>query len=460
MKTMHANNGIAVTRVLRLFNAPTVEGPGVKITVRGDLLAWWLSLVMVLFVPSSTWAIGRQSYITNAFDKAYFPLSSSRHATTLLVSSKDYPGVRRALNDLKTDIGRVTGVEPAVMFDGQSIPREVLIVGTIGKSPIIDQLVHEKKLDVKDIAGKWETYVLQTIEHPIPGVDKALIIAGSDKRGTIYGIYDLSEHIGVSPWYWWADVPVQRQQKLFVIPGRYTQGPPAVKYRGIFINDEAPAFSGWAKAKFGGINSRVYTKMFELILRLKGNYLWPAMWDNAFNDDDSLDRPLADEYGIVMGTSHHEPMDRAQKEWQRYGKGAWNYTTNGEELRAFWRKGIENMGNAETIVTMGMRGDGDMPMEAGTNIALLEKIIADQRTILTEVTGKKPEEIPQLWALYTEVQKYYDEGMRVPDDITLLFCDDNYGNLRRLPDLNAPRRSGGFGLYYHFDFNGGPWSYK
>ena len=233
-----------------------------------------------------------------------------------------------------------------------------------------------------------------------------------------------------------------------------------MKYRGIFINNEAPAFSGWTKEKFGGANSKAYTKIFELILRLRGNSLWPAMWNNAFNDDDSLNRPLADEYGIVMGTSHHEPMDRAQKEWQRYGKGEWNYTTNGGELRDFWRKGIEHMGNAETIITMGMRGDGDVPMEAGTNIALLEKIIADQRKILNEVTGKKPEEIPQVWALYTEVQEYYDKGMRVPDDITLLLCDDNYGNIRRLPGPEDEGRSGGYGLYYHFDFNGGPWSYK
>lgn len=200
--------------------------------------------------------------------------------------------------------------------------------------------------------------------------------------------------------------------------------------------------------------------MFELILRLKGNYLWPAMWANAFNDDDSLNRKTADDYGVVMGTSHHEPMDRAQQEWKRYGKGEWNYMTNKQNLQDFWRKGIENMGNAETIITMGMRGDGDMPMEAGTNIALLENIVTDQRNILSEVTGKKPEDIPQLWALYTEVQKYYDQGMRVPDDITILFCDDNYGNIRRLPNLTEPKRNGGYGLYYHFDFNGGPWSYK
>ncbi len=420
-----------------------------------------LRFVLVLYlVPTSLWAIGDSSYVTREFTKDGFVLSEAGTTTRLFVSSKDFPGVIRALNDLKRDIGAVTGNDPVIVADEPSKCSDAVIVGTIGKSPVIDQLVQKKKIEVHDIAGMWETFVIQTVEDPLPGISRAIVIAGSDKRGTIYGIYDVSQQIGVSPWYWWADVPPEKAKSLFVVPGRYVQGPPAVKYRGIFINNEAPAFSGWTKEKFGGANSKAYIKMFELILRLKGNYLWPAMWNNAFNDDDSLNRPMADEYGIVMGTSHHEPMDRAQKEWERYGKGDWNYQTNGEELRKFWRKGIKNMGSAETIVTMGMRGNGDLPMETGTNIALLERIIGDQRKILTEVTGKNPQEIPQLWALYTEVQKYYDQGMRVPDDITLLYCDDNYGNIRRLPTADAQKRSGGLGLYYHFDFNGGPWSYK
>ena len=419
-----------------------------------------LILLTSFFPPIKAVVVDRVSYISTKNEIGYFTLFDEKQSTPLFVNSTDFQGVIRALSDLKTDIGKVTNHEPAIIFDNLPSQKEVVIVGTLGNSLIIDQLVKNRKLDVNGITGKWENFLIQVIEEPLTGVDKALVIVGSDKRGTIYGIYDLSEQIGVSPWYWWADVPVKKQERLYVIPGRYTRGTPAVKYRGVFINNEAPAFSGWAKEKFGGANSKVYTKIFELLLRLKGNYLWPAMWNNAFNDDDSLNRPLADEYGIVMGTSHHEPMDRAQKEWQRYGKGEWNYRTNGEVLREFWCKGIENMGNAETIITMGMRGDGDVPMEAGTNIALLEKIIADQRQILMEVTGKQTEQIPQLWALYTEVQEYYDKGMRVPDDITLLLCDDNYGNIRRLPNLNEPKRSGGYGLYYHFDFNGGPWSYK
>lgn len=272
--------------------------------------------------------------------------------------------------------------------------------------------------------------------------------------------FELSKQLGVSPWYWWADVPAKKKSEVFVKEGIYKYDSPSVKYRGIFINDEAPAFSGWTKEKFGGVNHLVYEKMFELLLRLKANYLWPAMWGNAFNDDDTLNPILANKWGIVMGTSHHEPMLRAQQEWKRYGKGPWDYTKNDSVLRAFWRKGIENMDHHESIVTIGMRGDGDMPMTQGTAINLLEKIVADQRKIIEEVTGKPASQTPQLWALYKEVQDYYDKGMRVPDDVTLLLCDDNWGNIRRLPKLTDKKRSGGYGIYYHFDYVGGPRNYK
>jgi beta-xylosidase len=233
-----------------------------------------------------------------------------------------------------------------------------------------------------------------------------------------------------------------------------------VKYRGIFINDEAPALTGWANEKFGGFNSRFYERVFELLLRLKGNYLWPAMWGSAFYDDDPDNPRLANEYGIVIGTSHHEPMMRAHDEWRRYGSGPWNYSRNDSVLREFWRQGIQRMGSYESIVTVGMRGDGDEPMSEKADVALLEKIVEDQRNILAGVTGKSPVTIPQLWALYKEVQEYYDRGMRVPDDVTLLLCDDNWGNLRRLPDLTEKPRAGGYGIYYHFDYVGGPRNYK
>lgn len=395
-----------------------------------------------------------------AVPAASFPLSIDGRSAPIFASEQDFAGVRRAVADLATDVASVTGTRPTVTTNAAPSGKEVVIVGTIGRSPLIDGLVARKKLDVRGVAGKWEVFVRQVVESPLPGVDRALVIAGSDKRGTIYGVYDLSAQIGVSPWYWWADVPTPKQRQVQVPAERYTLGEPAVRYRGIFINDEAPAFSGWTREKFGGVNSKMYTRMFELILRMKGNYLWPAMWGNAFADDDSLNAKLADEYGIVMGTSHHEPLTRAQAEWRRYGKGAWNYEQNDSTLRSFWRGGIERMGTRENIVTVGMRGDGDMPMTEGSNIALLERIVADQRKIISEATRKPAAETPQLWALYKEVQDYYDKGMRVPDDITLLFADDNWGNIRRLPEAKDRARPGGFGVYYHFDYVGGPRNYK
>lgn len=424
------------------------------------LNCFYLIVLNFCLVFSNALAQGGQDYIALSPGKGNFPLSANGKTAPLYVGPNDYPGVIIALKNLQTDLISVTGAKPQLLTDKIVPAKQVVLVGTIGKSELIDALIKNKKLNVTGIAGKWETYIIQTIQNPLPGVAEALVIAGSDKRGTIFGIYDVSERIGVSPWYYWADVPIKQHKALYVTPGRYSMGTPAVKYRGIFINDEAPAFAGWTKEKFGGANHLAYAKVFELILRLKGNYLWPAMWGNAFNDDDKMNPVLADEYGVVMGTSHHEPMDRAQQEWKRYGKGDWNYDTNGQVLRDFWRKGIQNMGDKETIVTVGMRGDGDMAMSEGSNVALLEKIVKDQRQILAEETKKDPSKTPQLWALYKEVQEYYDKGMRVPDDVTLLLCDDNWGNIRKLPKLTDAKRGGGYGIYYHFDYVGDPRNYK
>ncbi|MDM7927002.1 MAG: glycosyl hydrolase 115 family protein [bacterium] len=387
-------------------------------------------------------------------------LHDQGRSTPLAADSADFPGVIRALKNFGTDIGRVTGTEPEILFNRLPDSGEVVIAGTLGKNRWIDRLAAEGRIETSRISGRWEATLIQVLEKPFPGVSRALVIAGSDKRGTIYGLYGLSGDIGVSPWYWWADVPVQKRPWLAVTPGWDVDDGPAVKYRGIFINDEAPCLSGWTREKFGGFNHLFYEKVFELILRLKGNYLWPAMWGNAFNTDDPLNPILADEYGIVMGTSHHEPMLRAQQEWKQFGKGEWNYDHNEEGLKTFWKQGIAAMDGHESIVTVGMRGDGDLPMTEGANIALLERIVADQRKIIAEVTGRDPSETPQDWALYKEVQEYYDKGMRVPDDVTLLLCDDNWGNVRRLPDPKDPPRSGGYGMYYHFDFVGGPRNYK
>jgi hypothetical protein len=390
--------------------------------------------------------------------KAGFPLVSKGLTAGIYVDAQADSGILRAATDLSKDILRVTGSQPILTTNVKC--KHLLIAGTIGKSRPIDQLIKSGKLNVNNIRGSWENHLIEVIKNPFPGVEDALVIAGSDKRGTIYGLYTISSEIGVSPWYWWADVPVVKHKDIYIHPRRYSQGSPAVKYRGIFLNDEAPALSGWAKARYGGFNHKFYAQVFELILRLKGNYLWPAMWGSAFYADDPENARLANEYGIVIGTSHHEPLMRAHDEWRRFGKGPWNYNTNPATLKEFWKEGISRMGKNESVVTIGMRGDGDEPMSEGSNISLLEKIVADQRDIIQSVTGKEASKTPQVWALYKEVQDYYDKGMRVPDDVTLLLCDDNWGNLRKLPNLDAAPRAGGYGIYYHFDYVGGPRNYK
>ncbi len=382
---------------------------------------------------------------------------------SILVAANDWTGVKRAAGDLAEDFKRITDMKPGlhdVMGTSPPTSDVAVIVGTIGRSTLIDDLIARGKLDVTTIRGRWEAFMIAVVDAPFPGTGRALVIAGSDKRGAIYGIYTLSSAIGVSPWYWWADVPVARRRELFVDSTPWIDKGPSVRYRGIFLNDEAPALTGWAREKFGGLNSRFYTKVFELLLRLRGNYLWPAMWGNAFNEDDAANARLADEYGIVMGTSHHEPMLRAQQEWKRHGTGPWNYATNGEALRRFWTEGLRRNRSFESIITIGMRGDGDLAMSEETNVALLERIVNDQRGIIRDAFGRREGEIPQLWALYKEVQTYYEHGMRVPDDVTLLWCDDNWGNLRRLPTASERQRAGGAGVYYHFDYVGDPRNYK
>jgi len=396
-------------------------------------------------------------------DKEDVALIEKGRAANIFYDTDDYKGVIRAIGDLGDDFFRVSGVKPELKSVKPS-EKNIILIGTLGKNKLIDQLINTGKLSKSTISGKWESFIISTVKKPFPGVAQALVIAGGDKRGTIYGIYELSEQLGVSPWYWWADVPPKNRKSAYAVSGSYSSGEPVVKYRGIFINDEAPAMTGWAKEKFGGMNSKMYVHMFELLLRLRGNYLWPAMWGNAFNEDDTENPRLADEYGIVMGTSHHEPMIRAQQEWKKHGVGTWNYATNPQGLNAFWQEGIKRNKNYESLVTMGMRGDGDEPMVEGgdmaSNVKLLENIITDQRKILSEYMEKPVEKIPQLWALYKEVKDYYDFGMKVPDDITLLWADDNWGNLRHLPTLQERSRSGGSGIYYHFDYVGAPRNYK
>ena len=388
-----------------------------------------------------------------------FALAATGSQALILVDQHEHKGVLRAVDSLQRDINSVSGRQLAIATQGRA--KQLLIIGSLGNNALLDQLVSSGKLDVSAIAGKWDAYQIQLITQPLPGVDQALVIAGSDKRGAIYGIYDLAETIGVSPWHWWADVPPVQRAELYIKAGTAFSDAPKVKYRGIFLNDEHPALTNWSEEKFGGYNSRFYLHVFELLQRLKANFLWPAMWNNAFADDDWQNAVLADEMGIVMSTSHHEPMMRADKEWNRYGEGPWEYSTNRDNIYKFWQQGATRHKNLESLFTLGMRGQEDEPMSEGDNIELLQQIVADQRQILQETFNDRPmASVPQVWALYKEVQGFYERGMRVPDDVTLLWADDNFGNIRRLPTKAERNRSGGAGVYYHFDYVGAPRSYR
>jgi hypothetical protein len=436
--------------------APAPVATALRSFVRLLLPALWLA------TRSSVLALGQPQYVAPAAGPGCFPLCTTDAVAAIAVATNDFPGVVRAAHDLQTDLARVTGKTPPLTLDEPVPGTNVVLIGTVGQSGLIDRLVREHKIDVSPIAGKWESWFTEVVPHPAPGIDQALVICGSDQRGTIYGIYDLSEQMGVSPWYFFADVPPAQHAELFIKPGKYVQGPPTVKYRGIFINDEAPDLTGWVKDRYGDYNHGFYTNVFELLLRLKANYLWPAMWNNCFSEDDPQNYQLANAYGIVMGTSHVEPMMRADKEWNRLGftPADWNFQTHSNALLQFWRDGLERNRDCENVITIAMRGKIDTPMSETANIALLEQIVAAQRALIADVYRTNAAAVPQLWALYKEVQEYYEKGMRVPDDVTLLWCDDNWGNLRRLPSPEDRHRAGGSGIYYHFDYVGGPRNYK
>ncbi|MDT0266423.1 glycosyl hydrolase 115 family protein [Streptomyces sp. DSM 44915] len=434
----------------------------------------------------------RETFVTDTWRPGSLPLVAAGRATPILVSDADHPGVVRVAGDLSADLERVTGLAPEVRTEPGGRLEAAVIIGTIGRSPLVDRLVEAGKLDLDGIAGRWETSRQQVVHDPLPGVRRALVIAGSDQRGTIYGVYEVSRQAGVSPWYWWNDVPTPHRDALYALPGRHTQGTPAVRYRGFFINDENPALGTWAPAFFGpghapgfpnGFNSAFYAKVFEVMLRLRANYLWPAVWGRAFAEDDPANHATAAAYGVVMGTSHEAPMMRGIEEWNRHavpaqrnadgeivtpgsdpygGTGEWSFRFNGEAVKRYWADGVRRMVDEgfEGVVTLGMRGNGDVSLPDGDGIELMENIIASQREILDELTDDDLASIPQVQTLYKEVQHYWDEGLRPPDDVTVILCDDNWGNLRKVPDPALPARSGGYGLYYHFDYVGVGRNYK
>ncbi len=397
-------------------------------------LKTWLCVVMLAAAPGAQAA---DQFID--FERGDWQLNKDGRVS-IYVSSQEERGVMRAARDLKADLERVCGATVSFADKAQDA---TVVVGTAGCL----------KSSQQQLKGKVEMYLLDAKDH-------RLTIVGSDRRGAIYGIYELSRQLGVSPWYWWADAPIERHASVYVKNGTYTDGEPAVRWRGLFLNDEAPCLTSWVKNTYGTNygDHRFYEKVFELILRLKGNMLWPAMWGWAFYADDPENSKTADEMGIIMGTSHHEPMARNHQEYARNRRewGAWNYQTNQQKLDQFFREGIERMKGTDDIVTIGMRGDGDEAMSDKTDTRLMERIVDGQRRIIKQVTGRPAKETPQVWALYKEVQDYYDAGFRVPDDVTVLVSDDNWGNIRRVPNAEERKRKGGWGIYYHVDYVGAP----
>ena len=398
--------------------------------------------LLVLCVAMATFTVTQatERFVKFTPVEGALPLSNA----SISYSADEYEGVKIAINNLKIDIEKVLGKTPNLL---EGAGKGNILIGTLGKNKDID------KLKLANLKGKREKYIITTVGNQ-------LVIAGSDRRGTIYGIYELSQQLGVSPWYYWADVPITKRDEAYIIKGTYTDGEPAVEFRGIFLNDEAPCLTSWVKNTFGTDygDHHFYEKVFELILRLKGNMMWPAMWGWAFYADDPENGKLADRMGVMMGTSHHEPMARNHQEYARNrGKwGAWNYQTNQEKLDQFFREGIERIKGTEDIVTIGMRGDGDEAMSDKADTKLMERIINNQRQIIKEVTGRPAEKTTQVWALYKEVQDYYDAGLRVPDDVMILISDDNWGDIRRVPNANERKRKGGWGIYYHVDYVGAP----
>ncbi|KAK1461840.1 hypothetical protein CCUS01_01430 [Colletotrichum cuscutae] len=436
------------------------------------------------------WLVACASLITALLEESFIAFEASEGSielqdATLIQDADDPVGIGIAVNNLAGDFQQITGTKPSVHLwtaqegDNQTgataafptiITDVAIIAGTV-ESAIIQELVNRGKIEVEDIGGKWETFRTQVVESPLPGISRALVVAGSDKRAVIFGIYTLSEQCGQSPLHWWADVPTTKHTQIYALNKITTHGEPSVKYRGLFINDEAPALVGWWGRKKNNVgnftlDSELYQHVFDLLLRLKANFIWPAMWASyipkpgrIFFTDDPRNQQMADDYGIVVSTSHHEPMQRASNEWKKDPKGDWDWVNNKENVVAFMDEGIRRAGNNESYFTLGMRGTDDGPIDADDPITVLEDVFATEREILAKYHGNVTA-TNQVWTIYKEVATYYAAGLNPPEDVTLMFTDDNWGNIQRLPTEIESERVGGIGVYFHFQYVGKPKSWK
>ncbi|MCG4859734.1 glycosyl hydrolase 115 family protein [Alistipes onderdonkii] len=400
--------------------------------------------------------------------KYAFTLASPRQTAAILYDASDAAVVKRAAELFAADVEAVTGRRPQVTSaTGETGP--AVIVGTVGGSALIRRLAEAGKIDTAPLEGAWERYLIQTVANPLPGIRKALVIAGSDRRGAAYGLFTLSELIGVSPWYWWADVPVKKHAALHVdAPPTYSQTP-SVRYRGIFLNDEDWGLTPWASQTFeperGNIGPRTYAKVCELLLRLKANYLAPAMHpvSTSFNQIPE-NKLVADTFAIVMGSTHCEPLLlNTASEWDTQTMGPWNYDKNKEGINRVLTQRVRENSPYENVYTLALRGlhDGAMsttlPMHE--KVRMLQQALLDQRRILAENIDRPVETVPQAFTPYKEVLEIYSNGLELPDDITIVWPDDNYGYMKRLSGVREQRRTGRSGVYYHVSYLGVPHSY-
>lgn len=411
--------------------------------------------------------------MTETASKEVFPLVNDQQVAPIYYSENDYPVVAISAQLFASDIERVTS-RPVTIRQAKRLNqlerRPAVIVGTIGQSDLIDELVAKKLINVDTIIGKWEASLTTTILHP-RSHQPLLVIAGSDRRGTAFGVTALCRAIGVSPWYWWADVAPATKETLYLTNGTYIQDEPSVRYRGIFINDER--FGGWAKwveqtfdKESGQVGPKVYERVFELLLRLRANYLWPAMHNGskAFNANSENAR-LADKYAIVMGSSHCEQMLRNNEdEWKNAGiYGDFNYITNRQTMLNYWEERLKTNGQYENTYTLGLRGIHDYPMEGAQTteqrVQLMQQAIDDQRELIRRNINKPLDQVPQVLCTYEEVLEAYHAGLQVPEDVTLLWSDDKQGYTRNLSNESEMRRSGGAGIYYHLSYHGDPASW-
>ena len=408
--------------------------------------------------------------ILNKSVSGAFAIATPHDATPVCISSSEAVVVKKVANMFADDISRVTGQKPALNISKKVSGSRVIVIGTLGSNAFIDKLAKQGKLDVKNIRGGWEQYTIQVVKNPAKGIGEALVVAGSDKRGTAYGTLTISEKMGVSPFYWWTDVPVKHKKEVW-LSGKEVSKSPTVKYRGFFINDEDWGLKTWASHTFekelGDIGPKTYAKVCELILRLKGNMLGPAMHEctGAFYSHPES-KLVADSLGIMITTSHCEPLliNTASKwEWDTKRDGEWNYAVNAKGVQKKWDDRLKIASSYDNIYTMGMRGlhdaglRGNLPIDQQTN--LMNQIIKDQRSLLTKHIKKNIKDIPQIYVPYKEAMDVYENGLQVPEDITLVWVDDNYGYMKRVSNPEEQKRSGHSGVYYHLSYLGAPHDY-